>query len=213
MGHSYLSSDHFIETASFHWGRITIYIEKYRILLMCKVCSFGQVDQNVFSEVKVGGGTFERVGKFCYLGDMLNANGEVESASVMRTRCAWKKFRELSPILTGKYISLKLKGRVYNTCVRSAMIYGSEMWAMKTDQKASFERTEIRMVRWMSGVSLKEKRRSADLRASMELDAVGEVVRRNRLRWLGHVLGKDPNDWVRKCMDFEVEGKALEEDQ
>src|SRR5271163_82579 len=138
---------------------------------------------------------------------MLNANGEVESASVMRTRCAWKKFRELSPILTGKYISLKLKGRAYDTCVRSAMINGSETWAMKTNQEARFERTEMRMVCWMSGVSLKEKRCSADLRASMGLDAMGEVVRRNRLRWLGHVLRKDPNDWVRKCVDFEVEGK------
>jgi len=182
-------------------------LSSLRTAFVCKVCSVGQVDQNVCSGVKVGDDTFESVGKFCYLGDMINADGGVESASVMRTRCAWKKFRELTPIPTGKYISLKLKGRVYDTCVRSAMIYGSETWAMKTDQEARFERTEMRMVRWMSGVSLKEKRRSADLRASMELDAVGEVVRRNRLRWLGHVLRKDPNDWVRKCMDFEVEGK------
>ncbi len=32
-------------------------------------------------------------------------------------------------------------------------------------------------------------------------------MRVNRLRWLGHVLRKDPADWVRKCMDYEVEGK------
>jgi hypothetical protein len=32
-------------------------------------------------------------------------------------------------------------------------------------------------------------------------------VRGNRLRWLGHVLRKDPDDWVRKCMDYEVDGK------
>ena len=87
------------------------------------------------------------------------------------------------------------------------MIYGSETRAMKVDQEARFERTEMRMVRWMCGVSLKEKRRSADLRASMGLDAVGVVVRGNRLRWLGHVLRKDPNDWVRKCMYLEVDGK------
>ena len=32
-------------------------------------------------------------------------------------------------------------------------------------------------------------------------------MRGNRLRWLGHVLRKDPDDWVRKCMDYEVDGK------
>ena len=28
----------------------------------------------------------------------------------------------------------------------------------------------------------------------------------NRLRWYGHVLRKDDEDWVKKCMEHEVEG-------
>ena len=28
----------------------------------------------------------------------------------------------------------------------------------------------------------------------------------NRLRWYGHVLLKENNDWVKKCMEYEVEG-------
>jgi len=28
----------------------------------------------------------------------------------------------------------------------------------------------------------------------------------NRLRWYGHVLRKDDDDWVKKCMEYEVEG-------
>jgi len=174
---------------------------------VCKACTVGKSDNEVCTGITVGDDTFERVGKFCYLGDTINANGGVESASVTRTRCAWQKFRELSPILTGKDISLRIKGRVYEACVRSAMLYGSETWAMKAEQERRFERTEMRMVRWMCGVSLREKKTSAELRARMGLEPVGEVVRGNRLRWLGHVLRKDPDDWVRKCMDYEVEGK------
>jgi len=29
---------------------------------------------------------------------------------------------------------------------------------------------------------------------------------RERLRWYGHVLRKENNDWVNKCMQYEVEG-------
>jgi len=174
---------------------------------VCKVCIAGIVDNEVDSKFKVGEDVFERVDKFCYLGDMINANGGAESASVVRARCAWQKFRELSSILTAKYVSLKLKGRVYDTCVRSAMLFGSETWAMKAEQEARFERTEMRMVRWMSEVSLREKKTSAELRARMGLKPVGEVVRGNRLRWLGHILRKDEEDWVRKCMDYEIDGK------
>ena len=36
------------------------------------------------------------------------------------------KFRELLPFLTSKAPSLEMKGRVYASCVRSSMTYGSE---------------------------------------------------------------------------------------
>ena len=71
--------------------------------------------------------------KFCYLGDMIGSGGGAEDASGMRVKCAWGKFRELSPILTARRASLKLKGKVYRTCVQSVMVYGSETWAMKAE--------------------------------------------------------------------------------
>ena len=36
---------------------------------------------------------------------------------------------------------------------------------------------------------------------------MSDAVKRNRLRWLGHGLRKDDDDWVKKIMSFEVEGK------
>jgi len=32
------------------------------------------------------------------------------------------------------------------------------------------------------------------------------VLQQNTLRWYGHVLQKEDNDWVKKCMEYEVEG-------
>jgi len=87
------------------------------------------------------------------------------------------------------------------------MLYGSNTWAMKAEQEARFERTEMQMIRWMCVVSLREKMTSAELRARMGLKPVEEAARGNRLRWLGHVLRKDPEDWVRKRMDYELDGK------
>jgi hypothetical protein len=42
---------------------------------------------------------FEKFGKFCYLGDMLDADGGVDSAVTTRVRCAWNKFKELKTLL------------------------------------------------------------------------------------------------------------------
>ena len=77
----------------------------------------------------------EKVDMFCYLGDMLNADGGCDLAVTARVRCAWKKFREYLPIFTEKGFSLKLKGKLYTSCVRSCLIYGNETWPMKVEHE------------------------------------------------------------------------------
>ena len=64
---------------------------------------------------------------------MIGSGGGAEEASRMRVKCAWGKFRELTPIQTARMASLKLKGKVYRTCVQSVLVYGSEKWAMKAE--------------------------------------------------------------------------------
>ena len=54
----------------------------------------------------------------------------------------WAKFKELSPILTVRGASYRIKGRIYSACVQSVLIYGTETWAMKADDLRSLERTE-----------------------------------------------------------------------
>ena len=68
------------------------------------------------------------------------------------------------------------------------------------------ERTEMRMIRWMCGTSLSERIPSKELRKWLGIEAVGDVIRRTRLRWYGHVERKDDADWVKACSHLEVEG-------
>src|SRR5260221_5199189 len=62
---------------------------------------------------------------------------------------------------------------------------------------------------WKCGVSLKEKITCVMLRERMGVEAIGVVVKRNRLRWFGHVERKDDCDWMRGCTVLEVEGPKL----
>ena len=133
------------------------------------------------------GSILEVVDKFCYLGDMIGAGGGAEEASRARVRCSWSKFRELTPILTSRGATLKAKGRIYKACVQSVMVYGSETWAMKVEDMRRLERAERMMVRWMCGVTLKERKHSEELLARLGIEGVAEIVRRGRLRWYGHV--------------------------
>jgi len=66
----------------------------------------------------------------------------------------------------------------------------------------------MRMVRWMRGIKLQDRVPSKGLRERLGLDDIISVLQQNRLRWYGHVLQKESedNDWVKKCLEHEVEG-------
>ena len=45
------------------------------------------------------------------------------------------------------------------------------------------------------------------------IDNIALVLHQNRLRWYGHVLRKDDDDWVKKCMENQRgPGDRLSED-
>ena len=56
-------------------------------------------------------------------------------------------------------------------------------------------------------VSLRESKTNAELRESLGIKDIDEVMRRSRLRWMGHVLRKDKDDWVRRSMKMVIKGK------
>jgi len=65
---------------------------------------------------------------------------------------------------------------------------------------------EMRMVRWMYGMKLQDRVPSKELRERLGLDDIISVLQQNRLQLYGHVLQKEDNDCVKKCMEYEVEG-------
>ena len=78
----------------------------------------------------------ETVKGFRHIDDRLNASGRCEAAVTGKTRMGWKKFRQCSEILFEKRFSLRMKGKIYKSYVRSAMLYGSEMWYLKENKVA-----------------------------------------------------------------------------
>jgi len=175
----------------------------------CKRCK-GEIPlpSSSQTDLKLSDGTaIERVEKFCYLGDMINVEGGAEMALITRLCKAWSKFRERSPLLTSTSVPLKVKGKIYKVCVRSCLLYGSETWAIRKEMERKMECAEMRMIRRMCKVTMCDKVNSAELRERVGVDNVRNVVRTNRLRWYGHVKEKREEDWVKKCVEWEMVGE------
>ena len=89
----------------------------------------------------------EVVDKFCYLGDMLSVDGDANAAVETRIQIGWNKFKQLVPLLTNKDVLLKVRGRLYSSCVQSSMLHRSEMWSLRKESEVALQWAEMRMVR------------------------------------------------------------------
>jgi len=90
--------------------------------------------------------------------------------------------------------------------VRSSMLHGSETWLVGKENLVALQQAEMRMVRWMCNVKVKDRVPSKELRERLGIDDIILLLQQNRSQWCGHVLRKEDTDWVKKCMEYEVEG-------
>ena len=150
----------------------------------CERCDGTIQEVDLVEDLVVDGETYGCVESLCYLGDTLDGGANLTATA--RIRIGWMKFLELFPFLISRAPLLEMKGRVYVSCVRSSMTYGSET---------------------RCGVSMKDRKTSDDLRKLVGVEPITTVIRSGRLIWYGHVMRKSYEEWVKKCMEFRVEGR------
>ena len=119
-----------------------------------------QVDDGLVEQLGELCEEVETVRGFCFLGDRVNASDDCEAAVTATAKIGWVKFKEYGELLSSKRFSLKMKEMVYRSCVRSAMLYGSETWCLRENEMVILRRTERAMVRAMRGTKLMEKKRT-----------------------------------------------------
>ena len=109
----------------------------------CRRCNGTIQEFDLAEDLMVDGETYECVKSFCYLEETLDGHGGADLAATARIRNGWMKFRGLLPFLTSRAPSLEMKGRVYASCVRSSMTYGSETRPLLVDIGLNFERADM----------------------------------------------------------------------
>ena len=92
----------------------------------------------------------------------------------------WKR---ISGILCDRRIRLRVKGKVYKTVVRPAMMYGAETCAAKKAQEKKLDVAEIRMLRWMNGVTKLDRIKNERIRGTTKVGEISKKVQESRLMW------------------------------
>nr|XP_032528356.1 zinc finger protein 852-like [Danaus plexippus plexippus] len=91
--------------------------------------------------------------KFRYLGSILHESGGIDHDVQARISAAWAKWREVTGVVCDRRIPTKLKGIIYKSIIRPVLLYGSECWPTLSRHTQELHVTEMKMLRWMCGVT------------------------------------------------------------
>ena len=71
---------------------------------------------------------------------------------------------------------MRSKGIIYTTCIRPAMLYGSETWSTMVEDTREIQRSEMRILKWITGVSLSERKSNEWVKGMLAIDDIAEVM-------------------------------------
>ena len=148
----------------------------------------------------------EVVDSFCYLGDVVSAEGGTERTVKARTAAAWRKWRDIAGLLTNRHVPLKSRGSIYSSCVRPVLLYGVEAWSLTKKLEETLQSCDRRMLRYMAGVSLADRVLSTEVASRCGVKPLTVVMRENRLRWYGHVKRRQGEGVLGEVMEMEIPG-------
>ncbi|KAK3551090.1 hypothetical protein QTP70_012176 [Hemibagrus guttatus] len=141
--------------------------------------------------VRLQGEEVKKVQEFKYLGSTVQSNGECGKEVNKRVQAGWNGWRKVSGVLCDQKISARIKGKVYRTVVRAAMLYGLETVSLRKRQVSELEVAELKMLRFSLGVTRLDRIRNEYIRGTAHVGRLGDKVREARLRWFGHVQRRE----------------------
>jgi hypothetical protein len=157
----------------------------------CKVLLRDWVGAN--PTLSMANSTLEIVENFQYLGATISSAPNVVddiNGRIVKARLA---FTKLNKIWRRRDVRLAIKGRLYNACVRSVLLYGSETWPLRAEDIQRLSVFDNRCLRSIARVAWNNRVSNADIRKRIfrtprDARSLQELINCHRLRWLGHIL-------------------------
>ena len=108
--------------------------------------------------------------------------------------------RSLHKVWEAKDITKSTKVLLYRTLVQSIILYNSETWTMKEEQRRKLRVFEMIVLRKICGVTRKDRRRNVDTlkELSIKRDIIS-VIQYRQLTYFGHAtrMDKDRLPYIR----------------
>lgn len=138
---------------------------------------------------------------------MVSARGGSDEDIKARIGKARYAFITLRPVWRSTSLSVRNKLRIFNSNVKSVLLYGSETWRVTNTLTNKLQVFVNGCLRSILKIRWTDKLTNTDLWQRTNQDPIKQQIARCKWRWIGHTLRKPPQDITRQALQWNPQGK------
>ncbi|XP_058816287.1 uncharacterized protein LOC131679564 [Topomyia yanbarensis] len=159
------------------------------------------------SNFTVAGQAVENVESFQYLGSQMASDGGTKidiGARIKKARAAFASYRN---IWKNNQISRRTKTRIFNSNVKSVLLYASETWCVSVENTQRLQVFINRCLRYIIRAWWPHNWISnAELHRRCHQKPIATEIRERKWRWVGHTLRRGGNEICKQALDWNPAG-------
>ena len=181
---------------------LKINIQKTKLLKDLKVNSIQQ------AKVQLKGKDIEEGNKFIYLGSVVTDKGETDEDVKNRIGNAKHAFSILKTVWNTPSFSTRNKIRIFNTNVKSALLYGSETWRLTKTTTRMLRAFINKCLRYILKTKWKDKITNKEIWRRTDQHSIRREIARRKWARIEHTLRKQINNVTRQAWNPQGKRKA-----
>ncbi|KAK2555651.1 Craniofacial development protein 2 [Acropora cervicornis] len=159
--------------------------------------------------ITIGDTQLEAVEAFTYLGSTVTSTVSLDAEISSRIAKAAGVMAKLNKrVWSNSLLSERTKVLVYQACVLSTLLYGSESWTVYARQERRLNSFHLRSLRRLLHIRWQDRVPNTDVLQRAGLMGIPSMLMQRRLRWLGHVHRMEPDRLPREILYGELRDGA-----
>ena len=150
---------------------------------------------DVTNSIVINGATYEKVSCFRYLGSTVTESNDIIVEIKEKIAAGNRCLRSLDRIMKARYISKRVKIRIYKTIIKPIVVFGSETWTLPEKAIAALNIWERKVLRKIFGPvydqGIWRVRTNLELKSLYKDMNIVTDIKIRRLEWLGHIIRMD----------------------
>ena len=157
------------------------------------------------AKIVIDGQNIEQVKTFKYLGcnitnHQINLDLEENIQKYNRTNGIIRSY-------FGRNMTKEVQIRFHNVLSKPALLYGSETWTIRAQDRKRIETAQMRFLRSVEKVTLRDKKKSSEIRDKLKVKNITNEIKDYQKNWQCHVERMAPDRLPRQAYFYQPFGK------